>query len=92
MRKNTSKKLICLLLAVMMILPVFPSVIYAADNDAKSETTGLQEISSSLKSESYEDYLKRYADVPRGTDEISVDAVDYVTDLTNAEVYVVNNY
>lgn len=92
MRKNTSKKLICLLLAVMMILPVFPSVIYAADNDAKSETTGLQEISSSLKSESYEDYLKRYADVPRGTAEISVDAVDYVADLTNAEVSVVNNY
>ena len=94
MRKNTSKQLISLILSVLMLVSVFPSVIYAAKTTATTENTdsGLQEISDSLKSISYEEYMKTYADVPRGTDEITINAVDYVPELTDADVSVINNY
>ncbi len=92
MRKNTSKKLICLLLSVVMLLPVFPSVIFAAETTGTGTDSGLQEISASLKAESYEAYQKRYVDVPRGASEIVIDAVDYVAELTDADVSIVNNY
>ncbi len=93
MRKNTSRKLICLALSVLMLVSVFPSVILAAKTDTgKTDSSGLKEISESLNAISYKEYLGKYDGVDRGDGEIVIDAADYIKDQTTAEVEVLNNY
>ncbi len=95
MRKNTSKKLICLVLSVLMLVSVFPSVVLAAEtktDTGKTESSGLKEISESLNAISYKEYLEKYVGVERGDGEIVIDATDYIEDKTSADVEVLNNY
>ncbi|MGN1346027.1 MAG: hypothetical protein ACI4V1_04525, partial [Eubacteriales bacterium] len=97
MRKTTCKKLTCLMLSLLMCSGVLPSLVSADETtaEAASETTkksALQEISESFKFISYAEYKEKYADVERGTDTITVAAVDYKADETDAEVEVVSDY
>ncbi|MBQ4353689.1 MAG: extracellular solute-binding protein, partial [Clostridia bacterium] len=91
MRKTTSKKLTCLLLSLLMVVPTAGMAVSAAD-EATNQKTTLQEISESLKSISYEDYLKDYEGVARGTKTVTVDAVNYKADETDAGVKVITDY
>ena len=94
MRRNFRKRTICLLLAAAMVSAVLP-VVASADDTAGTKTnnrTTLQEISESLNTKPYADYVVKYADVPRATSEIVIDAVDYDPESTTADVSVVENY
>ncbi len=93
MRKTTSKKLTCLALSLLMCSGVFPSLVAADDaaTETKQKST-LQEISESFKFISYAEYKEQYADVARGTDTVTISAVDYKADETDADVEVVSDY
>ena len=94
MRKTTSKRLICLALAFLMLAPAMPTFVYAdeAKTDASTGKTTLQEISESLNTKPYATYAETYADVARGEDTIVIDAVNYLKDETTVEVSVVSDY
>ncbi|MBQ9718143.1 MAG: hypothetical protein IJV76_09135, partial [Clostridia bacterium] len=92
MRKTTCKKLTCLALSLLMCSSAFPSLISAADTTEKTEKTALQEISESFKFISYAEYKEKYADVARGTSTVTISAVDYKADDTDAAVEVVSDY
>lgn len=92
MRKTTCKKLTCLALSLLMCSSTFPSLISAADTTEKTEKTALQEISESFKFISYAEYKEKYADVARGTSTVTISAVDYKADDTDAAVEVVSDY
>ena len=91
MRKTTCKKLTCLALSLLMCSGAFPSLISAADTET-TEKTALQEISESFKFISYAEYKEKYADVARGTSTVTISAVDYKADETDAAVEVVSDY
>ena len=92
MRKTTSKKLTCLLLSLLMVVPSVATAASAAETADAPQKTTLQEISESFKSISYEEYLEDYEGVERGTKSVTVSAADYVKDQTTAEVSVVTDY
>jgi len=86
-----SKKLLCFVLAVLMVASALPSVVMAAGD----ETTGkseLQDISEVFSSTPYDEYCKKYGDIPRGAKPITVNGVDYKKSETDAEVSVVTDY
>ena len=93
MRKTTCKKLTCLMLSLLMCSGVFPSLISADETTAETtKKSTLQEISESFKFISYAEYKEQYADVARGTDTVTISAVDYKADETDAEVEIVSDY
>ena len=92
MRKTTSKKLTCLVLSLLMVVPTFASAVSAAEDGETAQKTTLQEISESFKSISYEEYLEDYEGVERGTKAVTVSATDYIPDQTTAEVSEVSDY
>lgn len=91
MRKTRSKRLISLLLAIIMVMSIMPYLVSAAKHETEGESS-LKDISDSLNSKPYTEYLVQYADVERGKDTIVVKATEYDEDLTTAEVSVVSNY
>lgn len=64
------------------------------DDETASSTVSydIADVQDLLNAESYDDYAERNADVPRGTSTITINAVDYNAELTDADVEVVNNY
>ncbi|MBQ4353280.1 MAG: hypothetical protein IJC71_00150, partial [Clostridia bacterium] len=92
MRKTTSKKLTCLALALLMTLGTAAQVMtFAADAKAE-DASGLKEISEALSSINYAEYQEQHAEAVRGTSAVSVKAVDYIADQTDATVKVESNY
>ncbi len=92
MRKNTSQKLISLALSLLMASSV---ALPAFADETEEATTGkstLQEISETFKSISYSAYLEKYEGVERGNAAVTVDAVNYVAEETDAEVSIQNDY
>ena len=95
MRKTTCKKLTCLLMSLLMVSGILPSLAAAdetTETTAKSQKTTLQEISESFKFISYAEYQEKYEGVERGTDTVTVSAVDYKADETDAAVEIVSDY
>lgn len=99
MRKTASKKLTCLLLSLLMALSSASTVVMADSPDTEASTADaankkstLQEISESLSSISYVDYTEEYEGVERGTKSVTVNAVDYVKEETDATVSEVSDY
>ncbi len=92
MRKTTSKRLICAALSMLLALGSAPMVM-AADETAAVEQAqkGLQQVSENIATIPYAEYLSRNPG-KRGTETVTVKAVDYVADLTTAEVSVEDNY
>lgn len=96
MRKTASKKLTCLLLSILMALSSASTVVMA-DEAATEGASGekkstLQEISESLTAISYADYKDEYENVKRGTESVTISAVDYLAEETDATVSVVTGY
>ena len=98
MRKTQSKKLTCLVLSFLMLLSVLPMTVYAAGEEeeapAQSGRTTLQEISETLISFSYADYVEQpeYQSASRGKQTVVIKAIDYDAAATTAEVEIVNDY
>ncbi len=94
MRKPESKRLGSLLLALLMALGSASTAVMAdeAKTTASEEKSVLQEISASLTAITYAEYLEDYEGVPRGTKAVTVDAVKYLKDQTDATVSVVSGY
>ncbi len=93
MRKTTSKKLMSFALSLLMVTSSLVLPTWAAGEDsAEEKKSTLAEISESFKSISYADYMGNYADVPRGTATVTINAVDYDAEKTDAEVSVVSDY
>lgn len=92
MRKTTSKKLTCLLLSLLMVVPTLSTAAGAAEEKAATQKTTLQEISESFKSISYAEYMEDYEGVERGSSSVTVDAINYFEDQTDAVVEVVSDY
>lgn len=98
MRNTTSKKLICFVLAFLMLLSVLPAFVYADDEtDAAlaaevSEDSGLKAISEALNSRPYADYKKDHADAVRAKKTIEISATDYLADETTATIEIVDGY
>lgn len=91
MRKTTSRKLMSFALSFLMAMSTLVSPALADDTAAEQKTT-LQEISETFKSISYSEYSNRYSGAERGTKAVTIKAVDYVADETDAEVSVVSDY
>ncbi|MGN1410844.1 MAG: hypothetical protein ACI4XJ_11810, partial [Eubacteriales bacterium] len=91
MRKTTSRKLMSFALSFLMAMSTLVSPALADDTAAEQKTT-LQEISETFKSISYAEYTNRYSGAERGTKAVTIKAVDYVADETDAEVSVVSDY
>ena len=93
MRKTTCKRLFSFVLAVVMLVTVLPSLVLADEKTGTSSgKTTLQEISESLNSKPYADYVKNYEGVDRGEETIYINATDYIADETTATVSVVSDY
>ncbi|MBR5001385.1 MAG: extracellular solute-binding protein, partial [Firmicutes bacterium] len=92
MRKTTSKKLTCLALALLMTLGTAAQVMTFADDAKAEDASGLKEISEALSSINYAEYKDQHADASRGTSTVSVKAVDYIAEETDASVKVESNY
>lgn len=78
-------------LSFLMAMSTLVSPALADDTAAEQKTT-LQEISETFKSISYAEYTNRYSGAERGTKAVTIKAVDYVADETDAEVSVVSDY
>jgi len=93
MRKTASKKLTCLLLSILMALGSASTAVMAAEGEPAAEKkSALQEISESLTAISYAEYKEEYEGVKRGTKSVTIDAVDYVKDDTDATVSEVSGF
>ncbi len=93
MRKTTSRKLMSFALSLLMVTSSLVLPAWADGEEAAAEKkSALAEISESFKSISYATYMEDYADAPRGTDTVSINAVDYIAEETDAEVSVVSDY
>ena len=93
MRKTTSKKLTCLALALLMTLGTAAQVTtFAAKADVAEDASGLKEISEALSSINYAEYQKQHEGASRGTSTVTVKAVDYIAEETDATVKVESNY
>lgn len=86
MRKNTSKKLICLALSLLMLVSILPLTVMAEETETSGGKSTLQEISDSLNSISYAEYKEIYEGVERGKRTVTIDGADYQRDETDAEV------
>ena len=86
MRKTTSKKLTCLVLSLLMCASALPMTVLAAEEQAATQKTTLQEISESFKTISYADYMEEHEGAERGTATVTVAATDYIADQTDAQV------
>ncbi len=92
MRKTTSKKLTCLALALLMTLGTAAQVTAFADDAKAADASGLKEISEALSSINYAEYQELHAEAVRGTSAVTIKAVDYIADQTDATVKVESNY
>ena len=93
MRKTTSKRLICAALSMLLALGSAPMVMAAEETAATTnQKSALQQISENFTTISYADYQARYAGAKKGTATVTVKAVDYVAEMTDAEVEVQSNY
>ena len=93
MRKTASKRLSCLLLSLLMALGSAPTVVMADEAKAEPEKKSvLQEISESLTAITYAEYKEKHKDVARGTGSVTVNAVDFVKDGTDATTSVVTGF
>ncbi|MGN1048732.1 MAG: hypothetical protein ACI4QZ_09010, partial [Eubacteriales bacterium] len=71
-------------------------------NDSGSKDTGkgsssvsdksIEDVRELLNAISYDEYSKKYAGVPRASEEIMIEAKNYDTDKTDADVYVTSEY
>lgn len=95
MNKSRSLKLTALFLTLLMLAGVFIVPVSAADTDsgvASVTKKTIKEVSETLNAITYEEYNKKYSDVPRATKEVTVEAADYIPEKTTAEVSVESNY
>ena len=100
MKKTKLTRLIAVFLSLMMLYSVIGagdftvSAAEEGDDETASSTVSydIADVQDLLNAESYADYAERNADIPRGTSTITINAVDYNAELTDADVEVVNNY
>lgn len=92
MRKSRFCKALSLLLAVLTAMGCLVLPAAAAEDSVVSTGTSLAELKELLNAISYEEYLKKNADVPVATKSVTVNAADYLASETNAKVEVVNDY
>lgn len=100
MKKTKLTRLIAVFLSLMMLYSVIGAGAFTVsaaeegDDETASSTVSydIADVQDLLNAESYDDYAERNADVPRGTSTITINAVDYNAELTDADVEVVNNY
>jgi len=84
-----------MLLSLLMVLSSASAVVMADEAEAApvvEQKSALQEISESLTAISYAEYLEEYEGVAKGTDTVTIDAVNYLKEETDATVSVVSGY
>ncbi len=100
MKRTKLQKLMALFLCLLMIASTFTVMMPVAAADEETETENndtsarkdLQEISDALNAISYLEYTREHKDAKRATKEVTIDAANYNTELTDAAVEVYNNY
>ena len=93
MSRTTFKRLVAVLLAVLMLVPM-TSVVSASDTDSGSNASSisLSEINEILNAITYTEYKKQHASIPRGAETIVVPGASYDAASTTAKVEVLDNY
>ena len=69
MRKTAMKRLACLMLSALICVTSLPLLVSGAEKEETAQQTGktaLQEISESLNTKPYSDYLEKYSGVKKG--------------------------
>jgi len=89
MNKTKTHKLISLLLAAVTISGAAAVPAFAAESDGATTSVvqkTIAEVSEMLNTITYAEYESKYADIPKATQEIVIDALDYNEEETNAKV------
>ena len=96
MKKTKLTRLIAAFLSLMMLGSAFGFTAFASDAEESDNSStvsyDIADVQDLLNAESYTDYALRNADVPRGKSKITIDAVNYNKEATDAAVKVVSNY
>ncbi|MBQ7600339.1 MAG: extracellular solute-binding protein [Clostridia bacterium] len=99
MRKPVGKRLLSLGLAAIICLTSLPLIVSAAGSDEsggkttpENQKATLQEVTDALKTKSYNEYVALYGGVGKGTEDITIPAVQYDRSLTTAAVSVETDY
>jgi len=61
-------------------------------NDSSVTDTTIDDVREILNAISYEDYSKKYSDVPRAVEAVLIEAVDYISEKTDAVINVTTEY
>lgn len=86
MQKHTGKKLICLFLAALMLLSTATTVLAAENDGTEGDSYQRQQqidLGDILDTVTYEEYQESTDNVPKGKEEIVIDAVSAVDDSEN---------
>ena len=95
MRKTAVKRLACLMLSALICVTSLPLLVSGAEKEETAQQTGktaLQEISESLNTKPYSDYLEKYSGIKKGKETIEIPATEYSKELTTADVEIVSGY
>ena len=105
MKKTRMARAACLFLAVLMTMGSFSTfaalavaenapLMSAAPAEAApaAQKSSLQQMMEILDVISYSEYAEKYADVPKATKSVSIDAAEYLAAETDAEVTLLTDY
>jgi len=92
MRKPRFLQALSFLLAVLMCAGGLALPVAAAEDSSQIGGTSLEELRELLNAISYDEYLKKNANVPAATKTVKINAADYYADGTDAKVEVTENY
>jgi len=88
MRKSKLTKLLAVFLVFIFVIGVVPGSVFAAGETSASFRRTLEEVRELIDTIPYSEYLERYSDVSEGTRSFSIDATQYDSANTDANVSV----
>ncbi len=88
MMKAKFRKLTALLLAILTVCSSMVVGVGAADGGTSVTDQTIDEVKELLNAISYDEYLEENADIPRATQDVVIDAVNYDKENTDANVSV----
>ena len=88
MKKTKLTRLIAAFLSLMMLVTALGVTTSAADASSSQVGYDIAEVQDLLNAETYAEYAERNADVPRGSKSVTINAVNYNKEKTDAKVSV----
>lgn len=82
MMRTKLSKVLALFLALVLVCGSFSFAVVATETEKVTGQRTMEQWNEILNTVDYEEYLADYADAPRGSTEITIDATEYVADAT----------